>query len=179
MRQFLFLQASARSGGNAASLARLAAEALTDAAQDWRDLTDPALPPFTDLRHGASYGAPGPVAEDLARATLAASDLVFVAPLYWYGLPAPAKLYLDHWSHWMRVPGLDFTARMAGKRMWLVMSHAGSAPAEIAPAVEGLKLAAAYLGMVWGGTLLVDANAPGQWRDDGAALAQARGFFDL
>jgi hypothetical protein len=31
--------------------------------------------------------------------------------------------------------------------------------------------------MSWGGTLLVDANAGGAWRDDQAALAQARDVF--
>ena len=38
----------------------------------------------------------------LLDATLAATDLVFVAPVYWYSLPAAAKLYLDYWSAWLR-----------------------------------------------------------------------------
>lgn len=183
-RRFLFLQASARPEGNALAMARRAASFLpAEVVQDWRDLTDPALEPFADLRHGQNgdsgpgYAAPLGVAKALAQATLAASDLVMVAPLYWYGLPAPAKLYLDHWSHWMRVADLGFKAAMADKRMWLVMSHAGSLPAELAPAVEGLRLASAYLGMGWGGALLVDANAPGQWQQDKAAMARAAGFF--
>ncbi len=178
-RRFLFLQASARPDGNALAVARQAASFLPKAvAQDWHDLNSPALEPFEDLRHGGpGYGPPSGVAGALAQATVAASDIVLVAPLYWYGLPAPAKLYLDHWSHWMRVPALGFRAAMADKRMWLVMSHAGSTPAERAPALEGLRLASAYLGMGWGGVLLVDANSPGQWQDDPSALAQAAGFF--
>lgn len=177
MRRYLFLQSSARPGGNAEAVARLAAAHLTSEAQDWRDLTSPALQPFQDLRHGAVYGPPEGVALDLVTATLAATDLVMVAPLYWYGLPAPAKLYLDHWSHWMRLPDLNFKPLMQQKTMWLVMAHASSSPEEIAPAVETLRLASAYLGMAWGGTLLVDANAPGAWAEDKAALMQAEGFF--
>ena len=41
-------------------------------------------------------------------------DIVFVALVYWYALPAAAILYLDHWSACLQVPGLEFTSRMAG-----------------------------------------------------------------
>lgn len=177
-RRFLFLQCSARPQGNSLALARKAAERLgPEVAQDWRDLRLAPLPAFDDLRHGGLYGPLTGVAADLAEATLAASDIVLVAPLYWYGLPAPAKLYLDHWSHWMRRPELDFKARMRRKTLWLVMAHSGSTPAEIAPAVEGLRLSGAYLGMVWGGVLLADANAPGDWAHDPAAVTAAAQFF--
>ncbi|MGV8987836.1 MAG: NAD(P)H-dependent oxidoreductase [Cypionkella sp.] len=177
-RRFLFLQSSARAEGNSAALAHLAASFLpADAVQEWRDLNAPALPAFHDLRHGESYGPLEGLAADLAARTLAASDIVFMAPLYWYGLPAPAKLYLDHWSHWLRLPELGFKSGMAGKTLWLVMAHSGSTPAEIAPAVDTLRFSAAYMGMAWGGVLLADANAPGDWQTDQAALTQARGFF--
>lgn len=177
-RRFLFLLSSARSGGNSENMARAAAAGLADSvAQDWCDLTKTALPAFEDLRHGASYGPLPPQMAALAERTMRASDLVFVAPLYWYGLPAPAKLYLDHWSHWMRLPDLDFKARMSGKRAWLIMAHAGSSDAEIAPAREGLRFATAYLGIVWGGALLADANAPGDWQKDPQAQSAADRFF--
>jgi NAD(P)H-dependent FMN reductase len=177
-RRFLFLLSSARSGGNTESMARAAAAALPpDATQDWCDLTKAALPAFEDLRHGASYGPLSAPMADLAERTMQASDLVFVAPLYWYGLPAPAKLYLDHWSHWMRLPDLGFKSRMAGKRAWLIMAHAGSSEAEIAPAREGLRLAAAYLSIGWGGALLADANAPGDWQKDPKGQSAAAQFF--
>ena len=177
-RRFLFLLSSARSGGNTETMARTAAAALPPSvAQDWCDLTTATLPTFEDLRHGANYGPLSPIMANLADRTMQASDIVFVAPLYWYGLPAPAKLYLDHWSHWMRLPELGFKARMAGKRAWLIMAHAGSTEAEIAPARDGLRLATAYLGMVWGDTLLADANAPGDWQKDPQAQTTAPRFF--
>lgn len=178
-RRFLFLLSSARRGGNSEGLARAAAEALpATAAQDWRDLTALSLPPFEDRRHdGQGYAAPAGVAADLAEATLGASDIVFVAPLYWYGVPAAAKLCLDHWSHWMRVEGSGFKAAMARKTLWLVMAHSGSTPAQIAPAVDMMRFTAAYLSMRWGGALLTDANAPGDFRADAGAMAQARRFF--
>ena len=177
-QKFLFLQSGARGEGNSLALARHAASFLPDTTeQTWRDLTDPALPVFQDLRHGGSYGPLEGAAVELAAQTLTATDIVFVAPLYWYGLPASAKLYLDHWSHWLRMPDLEFKARMAGKRLWLVMAHSGSTPEEIAPAVDTLRHSAAYLRMVWRGALLVHANAPGSWQHDQTAVAEAQHFF--
>lgn len=98
-------------------------------------------------------------------------------PLYWFSPFTAAKLYLDHWSHWMRLPDLNFKPLMWEKTMWLVMAHASSSPEEIAPAVGTLRLSAEYLGMAWGGALLVDANAPGAWAEDTAAVERAKGFF--
>ncbi len=177
-RHFLFLCASARPNGNSLALARRAAAALPAAVtQTWRDLTDLALPAFHDRRHGDTYAAPEGIAAELMRDTLAASDVVFVAPLYWYGLPAPAKLYLDHWSHWMRVPATGFKAAMPQKRVWLVMAHSGSTPEQIAPAVECLRFSAGYMHAPLAGVLLGDANAPGEIAADTAALAAADRFF--
>lgn len=176
-RQFLFLLSSARPQGNTLTLARVAAESLPPGTtQEWRDLTDPALPAFHDRRHGDRYGPPDPVAAGLMQATLAATDLVFAAPLYWYGLPAPAKLYLDHWSHWMRIdPG--FKPAMAAKRIWLILTHSGSTPEEIAPAVDCVRFSARYMGATFAGTLLGYCNAPGEILADARALAAARTFF--
>lgn len=59
------------------------------------------MPPFEDLRRPSApgaYPAPEGAAATLLDATLWATNLVLVAPLYWYALPAPAKLYFDHWS---------------------------------------------------------------------------------
>lgn len=177
--RFLFLTSSARQGGNSEILARAAAKALPEGtAAEWRDLTRAALPPFQDLRHGGGpYTEPEGAAAELCAATMAATDIVFVAPLYWYGLPAPAKLCLDHWSHWMRVEGMGFKPAMAQKTLWLVMAHSGSRPDQISPAVETLRLTAEYLSMRWGGVLLGDANSPGDVLQDGAAMERAKTFF--
>ncbi len=176
-RRFLFLTASARPNGNSVTLARAAAAPLPAASQVWLDLSTANLPPFQDLRHDTDYGAPTGTAATLATATMAASDIVIVAPLYWYSLPAPAKLYLDHWSHWMRYVPLGFKPAMQGKRLWLVMAHASSSPEEIAPAITPLRLSAQYLDMTWAGALLGDANRPGEVTADTTAMARAKTFF--
>ncbi|MFJ9606414.1 flavodoxin family protein [Kitasatospora sp. NPDC101176] len=179
-RSFLFLDASAREDGNSGRLARLAAEASLPAGaeQRWLRLSEHPLPPFQDLRHTGDGRYPEPVGHELTllEATLAATDLVFVAPLYWYSLPSSAKLYLDHWSAWLRAPGVDFRAGMAGGTLWAVTALA-TEDDKADPLVGTLRLTAEYLGMRWGGALIGNGSRPGDVLRDERALVSATSFF--
>jgi multimeric flavodoxin WrbA len=177
---FLMLVASARSEGNAETLARRAAVALSaDTQKTWLRLADLPLPPFEDRRHvgDGSYPAPTGHGRTLLDATLAATDLVFVVPLYWYGLPASAKLFLDHWSGWMRVPDLAFKARMANKTMWAISAYSDTDPKTAQPLFETLRLTANYMNMRYAGELLGYGNRPSDVLQDADALARADAFF--
>ncbi|MQM27130.1 flavodoxin family protein [Glycomyces albidus] len=179
-RSFLFLLGSARTGGNTETLARAAAEHLEpEAAQEWIRLADLALPPFKDLRHtgdGTTPPATGPE-RTVQDATLAATDIVIASPLYWYSVSGSIKNYLDYWSGWLRVPGLDFKARMRGRRLWAVTVQGDDDPAAAAPLAGTLRLSAEYMGMDWRGVLLGCGSRPGQVLRDDAALAAAKTFF--
>ena len=177
---FLFLNAATREPGvvgNTEELARRAAAALPpEVAQTWLRLADLPLPPFVDLRHAAGvYPEPQGAARVLLDATLAASDLVLVSPVYWYSVPASLKLYLDHWSAWMRVPGLDFKPRMAAKRLWVVATSGDRPSAEAM--IESYRLSARFMRMEFGGVLWGQGGAPGTVERDAAAMAEAEGFF--
>ncbi|MFF9642658.1 flavodoxin family protein [Kitasatospora aureofaciens] len=179
-RRFLFLDASSRAGGNSEQLARLAAESSLPegAEQRWLRLADHPLPPFQDLRHTGDGSYPEPVGHEriLLEATLEATDLVFVAPLYWYTLPTTAKLYLDYWSAWFRVPGVNFLAGMNGGTLWDVTVLAGTED-KAEPMIGTLKLTAEYMGMRWGGALIGNGTRPGDVLRDERALIAAKSFF--
>lgn len=181
-KRFLFVLASARRDGNTEALTRLAAAGLdTQVEQEWLHLIDFALTSFADTRHddltGGLYPSPTCDARRLLDATLSATDLVIAAPLYWYSLPASAKLYLDYWSGWMRVPGVDFKARMAGKTMWAISTISDEDRSVADPLIGTLKLTARYMGMRWGGTLLGYGNRPGEILNDTIACSTADTFF--
>ena len=177
--KFLFLVASAREDGAAETLARRTAQGLSSDQQRWIRLADLPLDPFVDSRHegDGTYPPPQGHARTLLDATLDATDLVFVAPVYWYGLPAWAKLYLDHWSGWMRVPGVDFRARMAGKRLWAMTIVSDETPASAEPLLGCLRLTTDYMNMEWGGALIGNANRPADILEDREALRQADSFL--
>ena len=161
---YLFLTTSTREPGhpgNTEWLARQAAAALpAGTAQTWHHLARMQLPPFVDQRHTTgSYAPPEGDMQTLLDATLAATHIVFVAPVYWYSIPSPLKTYLDHWSAWMRVPGLDFKARMAGKRLWVISTSGGREKAQAM--FDSYRLCAEFLGLDFQTPLWGKGGAPG------------------
>jgi multimeric flavodoxin WrbA len=178
-RRFLFVLGSSRTESNSEMLARKAAEQLpADVEQEWISLAEHPLPDFADLRHDSDHVRPteGDVAL-LLDATLAATDIVIVSPLYWYSVSAPAKRYLDYWSGWLRTPGVDFKATLAGRTLWgvTVLAHEEEEVAD--PLVGTLNHSAAYLGMHFGGVLLGNGSKPGDVLKDTGALTRAKTFF--
>ncbi|MFD8808105.1 flavodoxin family protein [Streptomyces sp. NPDC059597] len=179
-RRFVFVLGSARTEGNTEFLARAAAEQLpSDVEREWLRLSELRLPDFADLRHDGDHVRPAPdtAAGRLLDATLAATDLVIASPLYWYSVSYLTKHYLDHWSAWLRIPGLGFKEHMAGRTLWGVTALAGANPSVADPLVGTLNNSAAYMGMRFGGVLLGNGTASGDVRKDTDALARAKTFF--
>ena len=171
-RSFLFIVASTREAGhlgNTEWLARYGSAALPDETrQTWLYLRDFELPAFVDRRHTTgTYPAPLGDGATLLDATLSASDLVFVAPVYWYSMPSPLKLYLDQWSGWMRVPELDFKGKMAQKSLSLVSTSGNREKSQ--PMMESVRLCAEFMGMRWGGSVWGKGGPPAAVESDQAA----------
>ena len=174
-RHVLFLLSSARPNGNALRLARRAATSLPASAQTWIDLTDPPLPPFVDLRPGFALPR-GPVLHIL-QAMQAATDIVFVAPVYWYALPAPAKLLLDHWSGWLDATETGFADWAQAKTVHLITARGDPDPSVADLPEAMLKRSILWLGMRWGAAVHGIADAPGEIDRDSDALLQAEQMF--
>jgi len=179
-RRFLFILGSSRAG-NSEALARHAAAALpADVHQDWKRLSELPLSALPDTGNGEAGGSPQPSGNErvLLEATLKASDVVVVSPMYWYSVSASVKLYLDYWGFWMHMPQVRFRNRMRGKIMWSVTATADD-PAKAAPLVESLKLSAEYLGMKWGGEVVGQGYRPGDILAEADAIERAKMLFQV
>jgi multimeric flavodoxin WrbA len=179
-RQFLFILGSARYDGNTEHLARHAARSLpASTAQTWLHLLDHNLPLFEDIRHHETrkYSIGSESERILLDATLAATDIVIASPVYWYSVSASIKLYLDHWSAWMRLEGVDFKARMAGKTLWAIAALSDDDWSGAKPLIDTLRLSADYMKMNWGGVLLGYGNRPRDVLLDSPSIGRAEKFF--
>ncbi|MGW0909389.1 flavodoxin family protein [Streptomyces sp. NPDC002853] len=182
-RKFLFVLGSARPEGNTETLARKAAEQLpADVEQRWLNLADHPLPDFEDLRHDSTRprARPRPSGDNealLLDATLDATDIVIVSPLYWYSLSATTKRYLDYWDAWLEVPEVDFKNTMKGRTLWGVTALAHSEEEVADPLIGTLNHVAAFFPLHFGGVLLGNGSRPGNVLDDTEALARAKTFF--
>ena len=176
-RRFLFLLCSSRRLGNSEQLAYCAAHHLPfNTPQRWITLQDYPLPTFVDLRHNGRFPAPAGNVKLLLEATLEATDIVLVTPLYMYSLPVQAKQYLDYWSAWLRIPELDFREQMRGKSLWGIIVSSGSRN-ETQPLEDTLALTAKYMQMDWAGILYGTGSRPNDIQLDVLALQEAKEFF--
>lgn len=75
----------------------------------------------------------------------------------------------------MRVPGLDFKARLAGRPMALITTSGHREKAQ--PMIDSVRLCAEFMGMPWHGALWGKGGAPGAIAEDSAALAAADTFL--
>jgi multimeric flavodoxin WrbA len=177
MKKYLFVLGSSRQGGNTETLARQAAASLgDDVEQRWLWLGDLPLAPFRDTRQDhITHPVDAGNEQQLLDATLDATDIVIASPLYWYSVSATTKQYMDYWSGWLHVPGLQFKARMRDKTLWGVSTaeeHDMSGAL-----VDTLRKSANYLRMRWGGVLLGHGHHPGEVVADEPAMEAARDFF--
>jgi multimeric flavodoxin WrbA len=180
--KFLFLTTSTREAGHLGNTEWLAQQAAAhlppDAQQTWQHLARMQIPPFVDLRHTAGqYPMPSGDMLTLLNATLDCTDLVLVAPVYWYSIPAPLKLYLDHWSAWMRIPGVPFKDTMAQKTLHLVTTSGDRAKAQ--PMIDSIALCASFLNMRFAGVLWGKGGPPAAVQTDAQATEQAKLFFSV
>jgi NAD(P)H-dependent FMN reductase len=178
--KYLFLTTSAREAGHVGNTQWLAQQAAAhlpaNAAQTWHALAHLHLPPFVDLYHTAGqYLMPTGDMLTLLNATMDCTDLVLVAPVYWYSIPAPLKLYLDHWSAWMRIPGVPFKEAMAQKTLHLITTSGDRAKAQ--PMIDSVAFCASFLSMRFAGALWGKGGPPKAIEADAQALAQAATFF--
>lgn len=180
-REFLFVLGSARINGNTELLARHAAKSLSQATgTNWLRLIDHALPLFEDIRHHETrkYAINSDNEQKLLDATLSCTDLVIASPVYWYNVSAATKLYIDHWSSWSRLEGVEFRSRMAGKSLWGVASLSDEDVSGAQPLVDCLRMTAEYMKMPWGGALIGYGNRPADVLSHEASMARAAAFFN-
>jgi NAD(P)H-dependent FMN reductase len=179
-RRFVFILGSARCDGNTEHPPRHAARSLPKSCtQNWIHLLDHQLPLFEDIRHHETrkYSIESETEQTLLDSTLAATDLVIASPVYWYSVSASTKLYLDHWSAWMRLEGVDFKARMAGKTLWAITALSDEDWSGARPLIDTLRLSADYMKMNWGGVLLGYGNRPRDVLLDAPSVERAEKFF--
>jgi multimeric flavodoxin WrbA len=179
-REIVFILGSARHNGNTEHLARYAARTLHESVkQNWVHLLDHKLPLFEDIRHHETrkYSVESESERTLLEATMSATDIVIASPVYWYSVSAATKLYLDYWSGWMRVEGVDFKTRMASKTLWGISAFSDEDWSGAQPLIDTLRLSAEYMKMTWGGVLLGYGNRPGDVMQHEPSLERAAKFF--
>lgn len=167
----LCIYGSTRRGANSELLADRVTEGLSPARIHLADLD---LPRFDDLRHAPGGFAPvGPALEHLFTTVLEHDPVLFVTPLYWYGMSGLMKSFVDHWSHALRDPRLQFKERMRGKECYVIVTGGDNPRHKALPLVQQFRLIFDFVGASFAGYIIGEGNQPGEVLKDERALSEA------
>ncbi len=88
--------------------------------------------------------------EPLMRRLLEFDQIILASPLYWYGVAAPLKVFLDRISDYLDIPDLlEQGRRLRGKRGLVICTSVNDEAAP--PFIDALQQTFEYLGMTYGG----------------------------
>ncbi|MFB9328236.1 flavodoxin family protein [Paenibacillus aurantiacus] len=167
------LYGSSRRGGNS----DLLADRLVEGKESARYyLSSSRIEPIIDYRHTQ----PGAYPEDDYRSTLAgvlaADTLVIATPIYWYGISAPLKQFIDRWSQSLREDRQGFLDAIRGKRAYLIAVGDDEPGRKGLPIVEQFRHIFDFVGIEFAGYALGTGNKPGDVLTDTKTLAIVDGW---
>ncbi|MCF8565532.1 flavodoxin family protein [Alicyclobacillus tolerans] len=168
------LYGSSRKRGNSELLAEKLLEHLDYAK---RYLSDFQIDPIVDQRH-----VPGGFADvqddysGLIRELLDYDILVFVTPVYWYGMSGRMKNFVDRWSQSLRDKSLSFKEKMQKTQSYVVIVGGDDPQRKSKPLVEQFEFIFDFMGMQLEGIVVGDGNEPGDVLNDQAAMQTAAKF---
>jgi multimeric flavodoxin WrbA len=169
--KFLHLDGSAREDGNTATLAR---QLLSELDYTEIALRDHRIELIDDKRHTAEGFQPRQDDYDgVLRSFLEADYVVFSSPVYWYGLSAHLKVFIDRWSESLRIVP-DFKAKVQQKKIFLVLVGGDEPQRKAQPIVQQFEYIAEFLELDLQGHLIGVGNKPGDIWHDAIALEQAQ-----
>ncbi|MFT8309938.1 MAG: flavodoxin family protein [Sporolactobacillus sp.] len=99
-----------------------------------------------------------------------ADIILFVTPVYWYGMSSLLKLYIDRWSKTLRDPSMpNFKEKMKAKEVHLITVGGDEPYIKALPMIQQMQFICDFLQMKFGsyiigkgdkkGDVLIDKNA--------------------
>ncbi|MDZ5713125.1 flavodoxin family protein [Jeotgalibacillus haloalkalitolerans] len=173
----LIISGSSREHSNSEYFAEKAA-ATYQGEVKWIRLRELTIHQIHDQRHDSNGF--DPVDDDHAevvKAMLDADEVLFVTPLYWYGMSGYMKTFIDRWSQAMRQPELNFKERIAGKPGSLITCGGDQVDLKGLPLILQFKHIFDFTGMDFKKYFIGEARKPGD-AEKSNRLNQLEGFFN-
>lgn len=162
------LYGSSRKNGNTERLASLLVEGFDT---DPIYLSDYRIEPIVDYRHTE----PGPYPEDdyrkLIDRMLQQDTIVFATPIYWYGLPAHLKVFIDRWSQSLRENRADFLAKLSDKQAYVIAIGDDEPQVKGQPLIQQFQFIFDFVGIKFAGHVIGTGNKPEDIEQDATALS--------
>lgn len=144
----IVIYGSTRRNGNTENLTKVVLEQLDGISITEEFLLEYSIEPIIDQRHDVNgFDDVNDDYEDLIKKVLDHDAILFVTPLYWYGMSGRMKNFIDRWSQSIRNKSYDFKKQMNGKKVYLLIVGGTCAPVTALPLVQQFQLISQFLNM--------------------------------
>lgn len=168
---------SSRENGNSEQLAEIV---LKDLPATRFYLRHYHIKPIRDKRHTVEGFSPVDDDYDQVITQIIKHDvLLFVTPLYWYGMSGDLKNFIDRWSQSLRDSRYDFKGAMKGKKAFVIIVGGESVRIKALPLVQQFQYIFDFMSMEFAGYLIGQGSKPGEVMKDTRGLADAQHFHQL
>lgn len=162
---------SSRPGGNTEQLANVIFQGIE---KEEVYLRNSNIIPITDKRHDPEgFQDVGDDYNQISKQMLDHEVIVFVTPLYWYGMSGHMKNFIDRWSQSLRDKDLNFAERMKDKKMYVVVVGGKEARIKAIPLIGQFNYIFEFVKASFEGYIIGEASIPGDIHKDEWVLQQA------
>lgn len=169
--KILALYGSSRQNGNSEKLAEAALDELEITHLYLRDRN---IQPIVDQRH--EEGGFQPIDDDYdvtIEQVLEHDTLVFVTPLYWYGMSGAMKDFVDRWSQSLRDTRYNFKEKMSKKKAYVIVTGGDNPRIKALPLIQQFQYIFEFMGMEFAGYVIGKGSQPDDILKDKRALEDA------
>lgn len=146
--KLLTIYGSSRRNGNSEALAKIALKELDNDQYHEIHLLDFHIEPIVDERHAPTgFKEVNDDYEVLAQQLMNHEVVLFVTPLYWYGMSGRLKNFIDRWSQSIRNESYDFKASLKGKKVFVIVTGGPASPITALPLVQQFQLITQFMDM--------------------------------
>ncbi|RYL92551.1 flavodoxin family protein [Sporolactobacillus sp. THM7-4] len=162
---------SIRDKGNSERLAEIA---LQDLEVTKVFLRDYHIRPISDWNQTELLKSEADDYPALIRKQMLADVIVFITPVYWYGMSSLLKLYIDRWSETLRDPAFpDFREKMKAKEVHLITVGGDDPYIKALPMIQQMEYICDFLKMKFDSYIIGRGDKKGEVFTDEKALHSA------
>ncbi len=168
---------SSRKKSNSEQLAKIMIDGL-DAEEVY--LRNKTVQPIVDMRHDPQgFSNVGDDYYEILNRMMIHEKIVFVTPLYWYGMSGLMKNFIDRFSETLRDSTMSFREQMKEKKMYVVIVGGDNPKLKGLPLIMQFTHIFDFFGASFEGYLIGKARTPGEILEDKEAIAQAKRYNNL
>ncbi|RDY70913.1 flavodoxin family protein [Halobacillus trueperi] len=166
--KILTILGSSRENGNSEYLVK---QAMKGIEHTQLRLSDYKIHPINDMRHTDEGFSPVDDDYESVLSEFLAHDLIiFVTPIYWFGMTSHMKLFFDRWSQYMRDDRFDFKNQVRGKKAYVITTGGSNPYVSGLPLIQQFGHIFDFVGMSFEDYVIGNAVKPGEIKEDLLAL---------